>query len=196
MVFDAAVEDVEWAGSGVSDVCRGGDCFAVVGAAGGSRGRVILAAGLDGCGRRDAQGGICSRAGQAHGKPRPYRRLLLPAAAEGTVKLNETLVFGTASTGESELGAEERALAIQDFEIRGGATSVAHIGQADGLDEVCNAIFLADADLVALLVADERIGNISERVLNRLAVGEQRLLVLRFGDVQVPAKSSAGENGL
>ena len=48
------------------------------------------------------QGGAAGR-----GKPRPYRRLLLPAAAEGTVELNETLVFGTASTCESELSGEE-----------------------------------------------------------------------------------------
>ena len=156
------------------------------------RGNRDFAGVLGGCGGRGTLGG-----GAGRGKPRPYKRgLLLPAAAEGTVELNETLVFGAAGAGESEFGAEEGALAIQDFEIRGGATSVAHIGQADGLDEVRNAIFLADADLVALLVADECIGNISEHVLNGLAVGDQRLLVLRFGDSQVAAKSSAGENGL
>ena len=159
---------------------------------------MIPAAGLVGtAGGARKQGGQRCAGQQGGASPAPtVRRLLLPAAAEGTVELNETLVFSTASTSESEFGAEEGALAIEDFEIRGGATSVAHIGQADRLDEVRNAIFLADADLVALLVADECIGNISERVLDRLAVGDQRLLVLRFGDVQVAAKSSAGENGL
>src|ERR1700688_1435005 len=111
-------------------------------------------------------------AGHAGGsKPRPHREasgLLLPAAAEGTVKLNETLVFGTSSACESEFRGKEGALAVQDFEIRGRASLVAHIGQANGLHEVCNAIFLTDSDLVVLLVADECIGNIAERVLNRL----------------------------
>ena len=58
-------------------------------------------------------------------------RLLLPASAECPVKLHETLVLRAARLRECEFRGKEGSLSVQDFEIRGGAPLVTHIGQAN-----------------------------------------------------------------
>src|SRR5712664_1322833 len=122
--------------------------------------------------------------------------LLLPASAECPVELHETLVLSAARLCKCELSGKERPLSVQDFEISGGASLVAHVGQPDGLLQVRDGILLADPDLMESLIADQRIGYIPECVLNRLPVSDQRLLVLRLGQPQISAKSSPRENGL
>ena len=121
---------------------------------------------------------------------------MLPASAEGAVELDETLVFGAASLSQSELGGKKRTLAVEDFEERGGTARVAHVGEADGFLQVGDGLFLAHANLVEFLVADEGVGNVAEGVLNGLLVGEQSLLMLRFGQFEISAESAAGENRL
>ena len=54
-------------------------------------------------------------------------RLLLPAPAEYLVKLHETLKLVPLCLRQSQFGSKEGPLAIQDFEIRGGASPVAQI---------------------------------------------------------------------
>ena len=51
-------------------------------------------------------------------------------------------------------------------------------------------------NLVEFLIADQGIGHISESVLNRLPVSDQSLLMLRFGQMQIPAKCAPRENRL
>src|SRR5713226_10643945 len=107
--------------------------------------------------------------------------LLLPASAECPVKLHETLVFGAARLCEREFGGKEGPLAVQDFEISGGASLVTHVGQANGFLQVLDGGLLANADLMKFLIADQRIGYVPKRVLNRLPVNDQSLLMLRLG---------------
>jgi hypothetical protein len=47
---------------------------------------------------------------------------------------------------------------------------------------------------VELLIADQRIGDVSERTLNSLLVDDESLLVLRLSQPQIPAKGAPGEN--
>jgi hypothetical protein len=103
------------------------------------------------------------------------KRLVLPASAESSVKLHETLVLGAARLRECEFSGKERPLAVQDFEISGGASVVAHIGQADGLLQVLDGILLANSDLMKFLIPDQGIGYIAERLLNGLSVRDQSL---------------------
>src|ERR1700756_5083801 len=46
------------------------------------------------------------------------------------------------------------------------------------------------------LVADEGVGNVAEGALNGLLIPYEGLLVLRFGQLQISAESSSGENRL
>ena len=106
---------------------------------------------------------------------------MLPASAECPVELHKTLVLSAARLRECELSGKEGPLAIQDFEISGGASLVTHFGQANGFLQVLDGVFLADPDLMEFLIADQRIGYVPEGMLNRLPVSDQRLLILRLG---------------
>ena len=66
----------------------------------------------------------------------------------------------------------------------------------DGLLQISYGLLLAHANLMELLVADQRIGNLPEGSLNGLPISDQSLLVLGFGQVQIPAKSATGKNWL
>src|SRR6516225_462 len=126
------------------------------------------------------------------------RRLLLvlPAAAEGAIEADEALVFGALSLSERELGVEERALTIENFEVGGGAAAITHVREPDGFRQIGDGVLLANANLMKLLVVDERIGNVSKSQLDSLAVAEKRLAVLRFGKMQIAFQSAAGEDRL
>ena len=117
----------------------------------------------------------------------PRNFLLLPAAAKCAVKLHETLILCAAGLREHEFRGKERPLPIQDFEIRSGTSSVAHDRQTHGLLQVRHGLLLANPDLMVFLVTNQRIGYVPERVLNRLPVRNQGLLMLRFGQPQIPA---------
>jgi len=65
-----------------------------------------------------------------------------------------------ASTSSAE---KERPLAVQNFQVRGGASPVTHDGQPDGLLQIRDRVFLANPDLVEFLIADQRVGYVRER---------------------------------
>ena len=124
------------------------------------------------------------------------RRLCLPAAAKRAIELHETLILVATRLRKSEFRGKERPLAVQDFEISGGAALVAHDGEADRLGQVSYGLLLANSHLMKFLISDQGIGHISEGVLNGLLVSDQSLLVLRFGQMQVPPKCTPREDGL
>ena len=64
--------------------------------------------------------------------------LLLPAAAESAVKLHETLILVASGLRQGEFRRKERPLPVQDFEISRCTACVTHVGQADGLLQVCD----------------------------------------------------------
>ena len=61
---------------------------------------------------------------------------------------------------------------------------------------VSDGLLLANPDLMVLVISDQRIGNVTERLLDGLLISDQGLRVLLFGEVQISAKSAAGEDGL
>src|SRR6266404_5989855 len=126
----------------------------------------------------------------------PVHRLLFPASAERSVKLHQTLILRSARLRERELGGKKRALAIQHFEISRSTSLVAHVGEAHRFLQVCDSVLLAKPDLMEFLITDQRIGDVSEGLLNCLPVSDQRLLVLRLRRTQVSAQSSAREDRL
>src|SRR6266436_935199 len=121
-----------------------------------------------------------SPAGQQGSSPAngPTRRLLLPASAEGPVKLHETLVLGAARLCKREFSRKERPLPVQHFEIRCRPSLVAQVGKAHGFLQVLDGVLLANPHLMEFLVTDQRIGHIAERALNGLPVRNQSLLLL------------------
>src|SRR5271168_3763194 len=103
--------------------------------------------------------------------------LLLPTAAKCSVELHETLILGASCVRQSKFCVKERPLAVQHFEISGGAASVAQDGEADRLRQVSYGLLLANSHLTEFLISDQAIGHISEGVLDGLLVRNQSLLV-------------------
>src|ERR1700722_20783136 len=57
--------------------------------------------------------------------------LCLPAPAKRCVESHETLILVASRLRQREFSGEKRPLAVQHFEISGGAALVAHDGEAD-----------------------------------------------------------------
>ena len=55
------------------------------------------------------------------------RRLLLPAAAQGTVEMHQTLVLIPSRFCKGKFSRKERALTVQNFKVGGGTSCVSHI---------------------------------------------------------------------
>src|SRR5262249_30669477 len=87
---------------------------------------------------------------------RNHHSLVLPAAAEGAVEADKTLILGTLILCQGELGRKEGALSVQYLQVRGSSAPVAHVGKPDGFRQIGNRILLAHADLMKLFVTDER----------------------------------------
>lgn len=122
--------------------------------------------------------------------------LLLPAAAECAIELHKALVFVTPGLCQRQLRGVERALSIQHFEIVCRATLVSIDGEADGLLQISDRVLLAKSHLMELLITNQRIGNISKRMLNRLPVSDECLLMRRFSRSQIAFQRTTGENRL
>ena len=52
------------------------------------------------------------------------------------------------------------------------------------------------AEFLIFLVADEGVGDVTERALDRLLVGEEELFALGFGESDVGTNAARGEDGL
>src|ERR1700734_4240507 len=93
-----------------------------------------------------------------NGRQKNSGLLLLPAATESPVNLDEALILVAARLCQRELCGEERALAVQHFEIVGGASAIAHDGQSDRLRQVVYHLLLLNSNFTEFLVTDQRIG--------------------------------------
>src|SRR5580700_10598363 len=111
--------------------------------------------------------------------------LLLPASAERLVELDEASVFVSPRGCERQFCPVKRPLSVEHFEIGRCAAFVAQGGNADGFLQISDTILLAHSHLMKLFVTDERVGNISESLLDRFSVCDESLLVFRLGQVQV-----------
>src|SRR5229473_3721532 len=104
----------------------------------------------------------------------------LPASTQCLVKLHKALVLVASGLGESKLGDKERSLPIEDLEVGGDSSPVAYEGRADCILEVLDRRLLRHPYLMKFLITDQGIGNIAERQLNDLLVGNQFLAMLRL----------------
>src|SRR5580692_7501161 len=122
--------------------------------------------------------------------------LLLPASAERFVQLDEASVFIAPRGCKRQFRAVKRPLSVEHFEIGRCAAFVAKGGNADRLLQVRHCILLACPDLMKFFVTDERIGNISKGLLDRLSVCDQSLLVFRLSQMQIAFQRASRENRL
>lgn len=88
--------------------------------------------------------------------------LLLPAAAEGLVELDQREEFVGLGLGEIEFGGEIVGFVGKNFEVAGHSAFVANIGEARSILGGGGEEFLLLAEFNIFAIADKSIGNIAK----------------------------------
>ena len=123
-------------------------------------------------------------------------RLLLPAAAEGLVDLDESEQFVGLGLGKIEFGGEVVGFVGENLEVAGYPAFIANVGKARGIFGGGSEKFLLLPKFEILAIRDESIGNVAEGLLDGLLIAEDSLLLLGLGESDTGANSSGGEDGL
>src|SRR5262249_14009153 len=87
-------------------------------------------------------------------------------------------------------------LAGEHLEITSAAVLVEHLGQSFGALRSSREHFLLLTKFAVFLGGNECVGNLFQRVLNGLLIGEHRLLVLGLGEPEPRTEPSAFEDRL
>src|SRR5215471_13615096 len=125
-----------------------------------------------------------------------WRRLLLPAAAEGLVELHQRNQFVALGLCQSQFGGEVISFVGQHLEITAFTGFVANLGKTGRILRGLRQQFLLLPKLPVLAIANQGVGNIAKRTLNRLLVEEHRLIPLCLRQVKIGGESSSLKDGL
>ena len=117
--------------------------------------------------------------------------LLLPAAAEGPVELDQRKQLVPPGLRETQLGIEQVAVGIQSVEKCIDSSSIPHVGQTRPVLQRAHEQFLLRADLFDFAMLNERVRDLSERRLDYPFILNQSDLLLRSGQRDVRSDSAA-----
>ena len=95
--------------------------------------------------------------------------LLLPAAAERAIDLDERRQLGLPGLGEPQLRDEEARVGVEHFEVARRAALVADVGEPSRVLRRGRQALLLLAELAGLRVADQRVGRFAKRAASRSA---------------------------
>src|SRR5262252_1297497 len=123
-------------------------------------------------------------------------RSLLPPSPQCPIQLDQAAKFVASCARQRKFGCVERPLTIQDLQVSRSSSLIAKSRNANRLLQVSDRVLLAKSYLMQLVIIDQCVRNIAESSLNRLSVRDEGLCVLRFGEMQIPTKSTASENRL
>src|ERR1022692_2409452 len=110
---------------------------------------------------------------------RKYPPLLLPTTTQRLVKLHIVLQFRVPRLGQAQRRKEVLLFVVLHFEKTGDATLETYGGQVGHLLVRFRLLLNFHSVQSRLVVAHESIGNIAERLLHGLLVGEFRFVALR-----------------
>src|SRR3954465_13682855 len=97
-----------------------------------------------------------------------WRALLVPAAAERAVDLDEARSLSQLGLRQPQLGVEQTCVGVEHLEVAGHAAFVAHLRQPARVLGGAEQQRLLLAELAQLAVADERVGDFAKRLTKRL----------------------------
>src|SRR5438105_3406927 len=126
----------------------------------------------------------------------PHRFRGPPPSTEGVVQLHQREKLVQLRLRQTELGREGPRVAVQDFEIARRPSPVALVRQSKGIPRRNGQKLLLLAEFAVLAVPDQRIGDLAERLLDGLLVHDQRLFLLRFGELDSRGDPAASEDRL
>src|SRR5580704_18073284 len=115
-------------------------------------------------------------------RSRRGNRLLLPAAAEGLVDLDESEEFVGLGLGKIEFGAEIVGFVGENLEVAGYSAFITNVGKARGIFGGGSEKFLLLPKFEILAIRDESIGNVTEGLLDGLLIAEDSFLLMGFGE--------------
>ena len=121
---------------------------------------------------------------------------LFPATTQRLIELHKALVFVVSCLRQGKFGTEQGPLAIKNIEISCCAASIAHKRYVDRFLQIFYRLFLALADHVVFVIANQRIRDIAECVLNGLLVTNQSLPLFRFGVAEIVSQCTTLEDRL
>ena len=122
--------------------------------------------------------------------------LLLPAAAESLIELNECEQFVGLRLRKIKLGGKVVGLVGENLEITGDSAFVANIGKVRGTLGGGGKKLLLLAKFAEFAITDQRVGNFAEGLLDGLLIGKDSLLLLGFGKPNSGANFTSGKDGL
>ena len=89
------------------------------------------------------------------------------------IQLDQAAKFVTSCACQRKFGSVKRSLAVQNLQVSRSSSLVAKRGDANRLLQVSNRILLANADLMELVIGNQRVGNIAEGTLDGLSVCDE-----------------------
>src|SRR6266478_7339525 len=122
--------------------------------------------------------------------------LLLPAAAECLIELNESEEFVGLGLSKIEFGGEVVGFVGENFKVAGHSTFIANVGKACGVFGRGGEKILLFAKFQVFTISDQSVGNVAEGLLDGLLIGEESFLLLGLGKADTGANLSGGEDGL
>src|SRR3989442_10077093 len=107
--------------------------------------------------------------------------LHLPATTERFVALHTRREVVSGGPREIDLGRKELTLRIEDVQVGAEPTDVAKVGDVERALRGLHTRLLLRADVARLRAEDQRVVDLAERLLDRLLVLDQRLVLPGLG---------------
>ena len=106
----------------------------------------------------------------------------LPSASQSSVKFDICSEFVQIGLGQRELSCEISRVAIEYLQVTRSPALVSHVRQlCRFFGRVCQ-LFLLDAEFLDFAVSNQRVGNISKRVLHSTLVKQRRFFSAGSGE--------------
>ena len=119
--------------------------------------------------------------------------LLLPAATQRPVELNQRQQFVSPGLNELEFGIEQITVGIQSAQQRVDTTGISEIGQSRSILKCCDEQLLFATNFPHLLILDQRVRHLAERCLNGALVPDQRDVLLGSCQFHICSKPASIE---
>ena len=97
---------------------------------------------------------------------------------------------------QSEFGGKRVGFVCQNFQVIGSPGLEANLGQSCRVLRRFEQVLLLSCELLILAISNQRIRDIAESALDRLLVGQDHLVALRFSEANVRFESSSLKDGL
>src|SRR5208282_1298457 len=116
---------------------------------------------------------------------------LLPTSTKSLIELDQSDEFVASRLRQSQLCRKRVRLVGQHFQVIGSSGLEANLGQSCRVLCRFEQVLLLSCELLILAISNQRVRDIAESALDRLLVGQDHLVALRFSKANVRFESSS-----